>query len=454
MAMLLYVTRRAIEAFADEMGLYLASMVALCDLRCCGAARDMLALGAERFADEPELRIAEANILASEQRLHESLSAWERLRHDHPDAAWAWIGHAEALQRLDRFAAADATLCAAASTFADDDGVAWHWAFNPHYTGDWSEAGRRWDIYRRKWPQDCAGLVGRIAAYRSAGDYQAAQTTIDRDGAVFRDEPLFKAERAKLAGAQENWPEAVALWEALAREQTGDDDVLSELAKARMQLSLHQAQDGADEGPAAASNDLAARFESLGVDCEFGLFQRALGHEPLGLLRWSATSVPELVRAFRNRFAGLGDVENIELVVVDSELYLRDLAYDMSMHTFIAHEPGAEARLKEKMSQRLRFLIRRLLEQLEGQDRIFILKDNPASNEFTILRLFEEMRSIAECRLVVVQREDAQAPAFSFKQLRPGLHVARIDRFGNDGGGWDVPVASWLALCQAAAHAP
>ena len=58
--------------------------------------------------------------------------------------------------------------------------------------------------------------------------------------------------------------------------------------------------------------DLAFRFESVGENCEFGLFQRRCDAEPLGLLRFSSTFMRNLIRGVQSGFAGLGENEDIE----------------------------------------------------------------------------------------------------------------------------------------------
>jgi len=58
-------------------------------------------------------------------------------------------------------------------------------------------------------------------------------------------------------------------------------------------------------------SEIALRFESLGENCEFGLFQRRCDSEPLGLLRFSSTFMRNLIRGIDNGFDGLGEPEAI-----------------------------------------------------------------------------------------------------------------------------------------------
>src|SRR5271157_2790486 len=70
------------------------------------------------------------------------------------------------------------------------------------------------------------------------------------------------------------------------------------------------------------NSELAALFESLGggslnangwaFGCEFGFWQRSLGVEPLGLLRWASIAPNDLLRGLDSGFAGVDDIADIE----------------------------------------------------------------------------------------------------------------------------------------------
>ena len=78
-------------------------------------------------------------------------------------------------------------------------------------------------------------------------------------------------------------------------------------------IETHRVPAGDDAALGLSERDLAMRFESLGGTghgCEFGLFQRHFGAEPLGLLRWADLSHHLLTRALESRFDGVGLPEN------------------------------------------------------------------------------------------------------------------------------------------------
>ncbi len=57
--------------------------------------------------------------------------------------------------------------------------------------------------------------------------------------------------------------------------------------------------------------ELALQFESLGINCLFGLFQRRCGVEPLGLLRFAGLHYPDLVDGIESAFNGIGNIDGL-----------------------------------------------------------------------------------------------------------------------------------------------
>jgi hypothetical protein len=58
----------------------------------------------------------------------------------------------------------------------------------------------------------------------------------------------------------------------------------------------------------AKIRDIAARCESIGRNCEFGLVQRNLNLEPVSLLRWAGSETPAgLIDGLHHDFAGLAE---------------------------------------------------------------------------------------------------------------------------------------------------
>ncbi len=81
-------------------------------------------------------------------------------------------------------------------------------------------------------------------------------------------------------------------------------------------------------------SDLLRGFESLGHNCEFGVVQRHFGAEPLGLLRFSGITLPDLLTGLACGFAGAG--QQLEVLLADGtrrEFMVRDSAPPVSRCT-------------------------------------------------------------------------------------------------------------------------
>jgi hypothetical protein len=114
--------------------------------------------------------------------------------------------------------------------------------------------------------------------------------------------------------------------------------------EAHEQLAFAMAE-AAPKPDAGSTDQQVTQFESLGgrgLGCEFGIFQRGCGAEPLGLLRWADMTHERLLFALDSRFEGVGSPEQTELFVSAigggrGEYCARDRRGVMFMRTFI-HE--------------------------------------------------------------------------------------------------------------------
>ena len=85
-------------------------------------------------------------------------------------------------------------------------------------------------------------------------------------------------------------------------------------------------------------HDLMLQFESLGQNCEFGLVQRQCQAEPLGLLRFSSTPLPQLLDALEARFDGMGGAGTIHVDLSPNgrEYMVRDSRFGFLYHAWVS----------------------------------------------------------------------------------------------------------------------
>jgi hypothetical protein len=240
-----------------------------------------------------------------------------------------------------------------------------------------------------------------------------------------------------------------------------DSDPMEDLAAARAiaaQFAPAPQPDAAAVDPQL--RDLASQFESLGgrlLGCEFGIFQRDCGAEPLGLLRWADMPYEGLLATLESRFAGVGSVENTELFLSPvpdgpAEYCTRDRRGFMFMRAFITQDEVPFDRMYATVCRRLQFLARKLISDLDEGKKIFVfrLTDRHLTvNE--LQRLHAAMRRYGDNTLLYVRHADPDHANNVVEHIGPGLMVGTIERFKVSPTGEiaaSLPTASWLSICR------
>jgi len=195
-----------------------------------------------------------------------------------------------------------------------------------------------------------------------------------------------------------------------------------------------------------------------GLGCEFGMFQREFGAEPLGLLRWADMPYEGLIFVLENRFEGVGAPENTEVFVnrenTRPEYCTRDRRDFMFMRAFVYEDEMPHERMQKQALRRIGFLKDKLIADLESGSKVFVYRLTDRNlTEAELARLHRAVRSYGENTLLYVRYADASHPNGTVEGAAPGLMVGYIDRFkmGPDGElSASPPSASWLAICKTA----
>ena len=200
--------------------------------------------------------------------------------------------------------------------------------------------------------------------------------------------------------------------------------------------------------------DLALRFESLGGTghgCEFGIFQRNLGAEPLTLLRWADISQDCLAKALETNFDGVGEPEYT--VVFDAgpgnnaEWWTRDTRHHMAMRSFIKISDTPYEKMVEIAQKGLRFLRKKLISDLCDGKKIFVYRmifRNLWERELT--RLHRAVRTYGNNTLFVIQYADKHHPNGTTEWAADGLLIGYVDRFGHSPENVNLGTARALLL--------
>jgi hypothetical protein len=197
------------------------------------------------------------------------------------------------------------------------------------------------------------------------------------------------------------------------------------------------------------------RFESLGDNCEFGLVQRRCGAEPLGLLRFANLELRQLLHGLELGFEGLGDRAGLEFWLSEGarrEYVIRDRRYALVFHTFLYQGEVSEDELLEKQSRRLGFLVRKLLQDLENGEKIFVCKRNIPLTAPEILALHAALNRFGRNTLLWIVSADDNHSAGAVDQILPGLLRGYVARFAPYENAHDLSLEPWLSVCVNAAR--
>ena len=195
---------------------------------------------------------------------------------------------------------------------------------------------------------------------------------------------------------------------------------------------------------------IALRFESLGENCEFGLFQRRCDAEPLGLLRFSSTFLRNLIRGIESGFDGLGEVDTIDPRLEGAprkEYMIHEKKFGLVYHTFVYEGQRSVWLMREQESARLKFLRRKFMEELEVAEKLFVYKFNGSVAEEEILPLLMALNRYGPNTLLWVVPAERDRPTGTVEVVMPGLLKGYIDRFAPDDNAHEFSFDGWLRVC-------
>jgi hypothetical protein len=196
--------------------------------------------------------------------------------------------------------------------------------------------------------------------------------------------------------------------------------------------------------------DLLRGFESLGENCEFGIVQRKLGLEVLGLLRFGNARLIGLMRALNDDFNAATDPSKMVVTVSpDAKLpeYSIELpCYGIRWHTFVRPEEMDEKAVLDREAAKLAYLRRRLLDGLRNGRKICLIKRERALSVAEAMAVFTELNRRGPNTLLCVGVATDGRPAGSVDLLAPGLMRAHVAAFAPDDDVESADTADWLRI--------
>jgi len=328
----------------------------------------------------------------------------------------------------------------------------------------------RYEAVAQAFPNEAGGPIGRAKALAATGRTQEAEQILRDVIEKFPQAAAAYTAYAELSMNRNDWAEALKRWQAAAARFPDDKSFVQRIFDVKLHLT---GETGEPVGAIAASmpiaagdtkghlRDLVMRFESLGgrgIGCEFGMFQREFGAEPLGLLRWADMPYEGIIRTLEDRFAGVADPDNTEVFVNRengrAEYCTRDLRGFMFMRAFVYEDEMPMERMRKQALRRLAFLKDKLIADLEAGQKIFVWRCTERNlSDDEIQRLHAAVRSYGDNTLLYVCYEGDGRPNGTVLLREPGLLIGYIDRFKQALDGTlssAPPTASWTTLCERA----
>lgn len=204
---------------------------------------------------------------------------------------------------------------------------------------------------------------------------------------------------------------------------------------------------------------IAERFESLGQNCEFGIWQRRCGAEPLGLLRFASARLNKVLRGVRTDFAGVDDPRQLTLRChgAGDEYMGHHDYYELDYHTFRTHGEVDEQALTRGEPRRLGYLARELMGSIRSAEKIFVVqRGEPDLTLEEILPLLLSLRALndtVELLYVTTLGSASRSLHGRVELIAPGLFHGFLERLAPSERAWDCDFDGWLSLCTTVAAA-
>jgi tetratricopeptide (TPR) repeat protein len=436
-------SENTLTRFPNHAAAYVEGAIGLREAGRDGEAETLLLEARRRFPDNAGPVIELAFIAQDRSDWAAAVEGWEDVRRMAPYHPVGYVAASHALRATGRPDEAEALLGEATALLPNDLNAAVEFARIAHQRDDWAEAGQRWRHVTTRFPQAAEGPAGEADVFRHTGRPGEADAVIEAAMARLPGEPSLAEEYGLNAMALEDWPKALARLEEARRRFPRSLSI----RQRHYQLQLRIADAGGEPAPAPVGSSegveeecaLVMNFESLGGGghgCEFGVFQRGLGAESLGLLRWADIYCDKLTDMLNAEFEGVGEPAHTDIFIPPHsgrpEYWTLDRRYYMAMRAFTLVEDVPPDRMARLVQQRMRFLRRKMIEDLQAGTKIFVYKNIMRTLTGEELDgLHSAVRRYGDNTLLYIAYQDAEHPNGTVEWRGSGLMVGYIDHFSH-----------------------
>jgi hypothetical protein len=195
--------------------------------------------------------------------------------------------------------------------------------------------------------------------------------------------------------------------------------------------------------------ELMLQFESLGEDCEFSFIQRRARAEPLEMLRFTGTTLGELLIGFASKFAAIGDPEHTFIkVTLNKEVWCVNRKHRFEAHVFRHPDELDIPAFEAEQCRRLKLLRRKFFEDLEEGRKILVYKRRTPITCDEVRPLHDWIRRYGPATLLWVVVQDEHRKPGTVEQLAPGFLKGYIDTFTPYGRAAYGSLDVWLEIAR------
>jgi hypothetical protein len=183
------------------------------------------------------------------------------------------------------------------------------------------------------------------------------------------------------------------------------------------------------------------------------MVQREYGVEPLGLFRFAGASFDGLMALLESRLSFASNPSELasiaKLIRTSEDEYITSIEqYEFVSHTFTPQNCEDFDRIRKREAERLILLSRKLLDDLEDANKIFVYKSDPTASRAKIDALSAALRGFGPNSLLWVTPEEKGKPRGFVEELSEGLMRGYIDRFALYDGSLEISRAVWGTVCE------
>jgi hypothetical protein len=196
--------------------------------------------------------------------------------------------------------------------------------------------------------------------------------------------------------------------------------------------------------------DLVLKFESIGDNCEFGILQRQVGVEPLGLLRFAGAPLRNVVRALNARFAGVADPDRIRIEAQNGEYMVKLAAFNFTRHADVKVGEMAPEAVHERQCRAIRFLADKLIDDLENASKILVFRQNEPLLAGDLVDLRIALSAYGAYILLWIQEACVGHPPGSVDVVDERMMVGYVRRLAQRHAVPSLDAKSWLQVLRRA----